>query len=403
MAEEKQEEKQEQTPVDYQEQLQKSEFYKLAGAYGIDLSGYKADSEDAVKAALDEIKKATKEIILKEVITDKDGKTVGLNTEGLKEAQKDLSDEEKKALQEAFNELIKPEEKNKGEFVVEQAEAGGKEDENQDLEWVKKKKEIWKNFAKDVSKEVEEKEAVAPVQYSAGLKDVQGRVDYTSEKNAAITKDADFLLYQGLVRDAAKSNLNIKIGDTLTGAQKLMLYAAVLSSSETYPNGEKLSLIGAPQIDPQSPDYQSLPDDVKKILAEELKKQQGQKKEEKKEEKPNEAETKKQEIEKKLSALKDKLQKGNISADERYTLRQEQLSLLKENLPSEELAQRKAKELERDKIMAARLGITGEYHTKKKDGTERIVTKDETLIKDKNRVSDEVRKALAEKSKSWSK
>ncbi len=338
--EEKKEQEQEQETTqetgNYQEQLLKSEYYKLADAYHIDLSGYKADSQESLDKVLEEIKAKTRELVCKPAFslkdengqdkTDKDGQPLmqGFDRSGLDDLLKKAeSEEEKKKLEEAFKEITKPVKRE--DMTLEDADKGDQKDENQDLEWVAKKREIWKNFAKDVSKDVEEKEAVAPVQYSVGLKEVQGRVDYTSEKNAAITQDADFLLYKGLVRDAAKSNLNIKIGDTLTGAQKLMLYAAVLSSSETYPNGDKLSLIGAPQIDPQSPDYQSLPDDVKKILEKELKRQQEerqgqgqeQEQEQQQEQKPNEATEKE-----KIAAMAESLGITNLPENPEEALKQ---------------------------------------------------------------------------------
>lgn len=309
MAEEKQEEKQEQTPVDYQEQLKQSEYYKLASGYGVDLSGFAPDSEDALKEALDKIKEATKEKMFDGATQNKTTMELIPNEQGLQKAKEGLSEEEQKKLDEAFKELSK--EKNeeitqqqtseRQNLNVENADEPSQEDENQDLEWIEKKRQAWKEFAASTSKELEEHDPQEPAKYSVGLKEVKGRVDYASANNASITKDADFLMYKGLVHDAAKNDLNLKLGDSLTGAQKLMFYAAVLSSTETYPNGEKLSLIGAPQIDPNSPDYQTLPDDVKKILSEELKRQQQERQgqeqgQEQQAPKPNEAETEKEKM-----------------------------------------------------------------------------------------------------------
>lgn len=71
-------------------------------------------------------------------------------------------------------------------------------------------------------------------------------------------------------------------------------------------------------------------------------------------------------------------------------------------LTSEQIATHEQKEIDREKIMAARLGITGAYTTKNAKGEERVVPKEKGLDKAKGsdgklRVPQYVQKALAEK------
>ena len=86
---------QETTETKWEEQLKSSEYYKLAVAYHIDLSGYKAESQEALDKVLEEIKAKTRELVSKSAIslkdengqdkTDKDGQPLmqGFDRSGL--------------------------------------------------------------------------------------------------------------------------------------------------------------------------------------------------------------------------------------------------------------------------------------------------------------------------------
>lgn len=114
-----------------------------------------------------------------------------------------------------------------------------------------------------------------------------------------------------------------------------------------------------------------------------------------------------QSIQNKLELLRGKIRQDNkdntLSSAERYQLRQEQLSAMESQLLPEDAKRRQAKLLDRDKIMAARLGIIPEYKTKTSGGDERVVKLDAELIKDgklnENRISKEQFDALMKRKK----
>lgn len=86
----------------------------------------------------------------------------------------------------------------------------------------------------------------------------------------------------------------------------------------------------------------------------------------------------------KIQILRHKLaQHGGSSAlsqEARYELRKKRLNMLHQTLSPERFASRQAKETDREKIMAARLGIIPELKMQTLRGTERVITKDEKLF-----------------------
>lgn len=272
-----------------------------------------------------------------------------------------------------------------------------------DLQWIEEKRKFWKEyaesventFANDAKKDIESKSFVCTL-----TKDKDhGEITYTSPTNAQISKDSHLVMYQGLVKDALKNNLTVTFGQSLDDKQKAMLLAACLMEQGTYGNGDKVAMVNPPKIDMNAEYMKDMPEDVKKVLEGYAKQQ--------------EIEAKQQEAQQKISELKKRLKENDTMEGktpeeqknimkERREIRKEQLAGVKDLLTPEQIATREQKEIDREKIMAARLGITGDYTTKNAKGEERVVQKEKGLDKAKGsdgklRVPQYVQKALAEK------
>ncbi|MBO7097674.1 MAG: hypothetical protein J6W11_03440 [Alphaproteobacteria bacterium] len=110
----------------------------------------------------------------------------------------------------------------------------------------------------------------------------------------------------------------------------------------------------------------------------------------------------KEQIQAKLQDLRGTLQNTNITGQDRYELRLQQREAIKALMSQEDKVNRSAKEIDREKIMAARLGITPEYYTLNQKGKVRVVTKDAELFNEKGelnekRVSKDLYASLAKK------
>ena len=264
------------------------------------------------------------------------------------------------------------------------------EEPTEELEpnWVKNKKDFWKKFAADnactPSFENPDKEAKEPF-YCALSKEgkAQGEVTYTAPNKVQISKDSDFLMYQGIVKDVVESGNTLTLGKTLNDTQRLMFYAAALSSPDRYKDdGSKIQVVNPPALTPEllkSETFTKLPENVQAIL------------------------------------------KAQVAVDRvaylRKVIEEGKKDEYKAGLTKDQLKARNAKEEERDKIMAARLGLTGDYETKylrdikdvknedgsikipgHKKGDKRIVKSEEELIKNRSgHISDKDYARLAEK------
>lgn len=301
---------------------------------------------------------------------------------------------------EAKNAESTPTDNDKPQSLVVDNEGGDKTD---DLQWIEEKRKFWKEyaesventFANDAKKDIESKSFVCTL-----TKDKDhGEITYTSPTNAQISKDSHLVMYQGLVKDALKNNLTITFGQSLDDKQKAMLLAACLMEQGTYGNGNKVAMVNPPKIDMNAEYIKELPESVQKTLGDYVAKQQ--------------LEAKQQEAQQKISELKKRLKENDTMEGktpeeqknimkERREIRKEQLAGVKDLLTPEQIATHEQKEIDREKIMAARLGITGAYTTKNAKGEERVVPKEKGLDKAKGsdgklRVPQYVQKALAEK------
>lgn len=280
---------------------------------------------------------------------------------------------------------------------------GGDNTQTDDLQWIEEKRKFWKEYAAAVENafENDEKKDIESKSFVCALtKDKDhGEITYTSPTNAQISKDSHLVMYQGLVKDALKNNLTITFGQSLDDKQKAMLLAACLLEQGTYGNGDKIAMVNPPKIDMNAEYMKDMPEDVKKVLETYAKQQ--------------EIDAKQQEARKKLEELKQRRKENNEAEaktpeeqkeimKERRQILKDQYAAMKETLTPEQAAAREQKETDREKIMAARLGITGAYTTKDTKGNERVVTEEKGLSKEKDsnghlRVPKYVQEALAQK------
>lgn len=142
---------------------------------------------------------------------------------------------------------------------------GEEENKNNDRAWLANKVAIWKELAQEKQLQLEHTDGDDKFSLLKGNERL-GTVRYTSESNAEVSPDAKLEMYLGLVKDAAKSGKTITLGDKLTDAQKAMLLAATLMSTDKYKDGKKVALVNPPKIDTNAEYFKTLPDDVKKIL-----------------------------------------------------------------------------------------------------------------------------------------
>lgn len=301
---------------------------------------------------------------------------------------------------EAKNAEKTPTDNDKPQSLVVDNEGGDKTD---DLQWIEEKRKFWKEYAESVENTFENdaKKDIESKSFQCSLtKDKDhGEIIYTSPTNAQISKDSHLVMYQGLVKDALKNNLTITFGQSLDDKQKAMLLAACLMEQGTYGNGNKVAMVNPPKIDMNAEYMKELPESVQKTLGDYVAKQQ--------------LEAKQQEAQQKISELKKRLKENDTTEGktpeeqknimkERREIRKEQLAGVKDLLTPEQIAIHEQKEIDREKIMAARLGITGDYTTKNAKGEERVVQKEKGLDKAKGsdgklRVPLYVQRALAEK------
>ena len=272
-----------------------------------------------------------------------------------------------------------------------------------DLQWIEEKRKFWKEYAEKAANVFEndaEKDIASKSFVCALTKDNDhGEIKYSSPTNAQVSKDSHLVMYQGLVKDALNNNMSITFGQSLDNKQKATLLAACLIEQGTYPNGDKLAITNPPKIDMKAEYIKELPESVQKTLGDYVAKQK--------------LEAKQQEAQQKISELKKRLKENDATegktpeeqkniTKERREIRKEQLASVKDLLTSEQIAAHEQKAADREKIMAARLGITGAYTTKDSKGNERVVTKEKGLDKAKDskgklRVPQYMQKALAEK------
>ena len=384
----------------WQKELEGTDLYAIASKIGMDVSAYKADSEESMKASLDTLKAA-----LKKRQQENDEEHNAADRKALEDTPN---------LQKQYDDIKKESEPKTDER--ETMTVNGQEENALENSWIAAKRAFWTAYATDNAMRYFEDDPAdttkTSLEFALALGEkLQGKIHYSAPNNVQISNDSSLAMYQGLVKDAVTSNLSITAGASLDEKQKLMLYAAVLTSTDTYANGDKPQLLNPPVIDMNNEAFKALPQEVQAVLKAEAERlaQEAQTKENATKEKTAEelaAEAKAKEIQERLQSVKDRLAQNGGDAwsklsdeekNERLALRQEQLTVMHEALTPEQIAARKVKEEDREKVMAARLGIIPEYRTKNKAGAERVVTKDDSLIADKKRVPDEIRRALTEK------
>lgn len=333
--------------IDYKQKFTESDTYKLAVSKGIDISGFTVNSEDDYNKAVETLKNLIKE--KENENTDDAGKQPQENVSPQKEPDKK---EEETAKQE------------RDTMQVEDKEVA-KQEPQPTLSWIEEKKQFWSKYAADNAlsadfEKPEEEQAPVYCKLSKG-EETSGIVSYFAPNAAKISKDSKLKTYQGLVKDAVQNDLSITFGDSLNDHQKLMLYAAVLSSPDKYKNGDAIEATNPPALDKallESEAFKNLDTDAQKVLQDEYNRRQ-------------------QELQKQI--------------DERTKQLQDKLNALRANLSPEQKALRDAKELDREKIMAARLGIaphTTTYKAGPKKDEERKVEKDAALFDNKGNLNE---------------
>lgn len=334
--------REEMTDINYKEEFEKKDIYKIAEALKIDLSGYTVDSEDALNKALSDLRTSVKK-----------KQTENSEAEN-KEAMDKLDSPELKA------EFKKLQEEDKRDTMS--VETKGTDTPTPPvLSWVEEKKKFWAEYAATIplTTDFTNPEGDTSPFYCKLSKDenVAGVVSYSAPNAVQITPDSDLKIYQGLVKDAVQNNLSITFGDTLSDTSRLMLYAAVLSSSEKYKNGDDIQTINRPLLNEdllKSEAFAKLNPEAKQII-------------------------------------QDAYDRRQKEIDDHAKKLQEKMKLLRENLSPEQKVAREAKETDREKIMAARLGIapyTTSYRAGPKKGEERKVEKDSSLIDDKGNLNE---------------
>ncbi len=336
--------------TDWNEQLKNDDTYKLAQKLGIDLSSFTADSEDSKKAQLEEIKKK-----IKETENFPDGVTP--------------TPEEKKLFDDIKNEGNGQPEKQERKSL----EVNGEEKPSEETDWIKQKRELYEKFAyeQNLTLKNDPEKDLAEKSFTFSLeKDGKnlGEIKYTAPTAVQISKDSELPMYQGIVKDALENNLSITFGQSLDDKQKAMLLAAVImSEKKTYANGDRIELKNAPKIDVNAEYFKTLPQDVQTVLKDHSEKQKQQ-----------------EAASQKIKALRDKIRakaqaNGKKSTNEMST--EEYRAAMLDGMTDDQKKARTDKLAERDKIMAARLGITPEYKTTGKDGKEVTIKMDEDLQK----------------------
>lgn len=310
--------------TDFNAKLKGEALYKLAEALPepkINLGEYTATDEASYKEALAKLKDVVKK-------RTQDEKQRAEDMKALKD-----KDELKKEY-----ETIEKEGKPAPEATRETVNVHGtteNEEPTPEKSWVAEKKAFWAQYATEntLASDFTVPEGDESPFYCKLSKDEKevGSISYSSPKDVKISKDSGLKLYQGLVKDAVQNELSITFGNSLGEHQQLMLYAAVLLSDDKYKSGDKVQVVNPPalSVDKINAD-KSLPEEAKNALLAEIKRREEEKRKE-------------------VAAHIEQLRKI--------------VEARKAKMTPEEQAERDAKQLERDKIMAARLGITGKYDT----------------------------------------
>ena len=271
-----------------------------------------------------------------------------------KEPEKEGKEGKEEKATETPEEENKTAEENKAPAPRSTIEVGAvEENPSPELDWIEEKRKFWKeyaatvenNFENDPAKDTESKT------FSCTLSkdDKKGEIKYTAPDKVQIGKDSHLEMYSGLVKDAVKNNLSITFGATLDDKQKAMLLAACLMNKEKYQDGAELAMVNPPKIDMNAEYIKELPEDVQKTLGDYVK--------------AGEEKARQEAINQKLAAVRGKLKDNEAkernpeSVNERYEIRKEQAGIIREKMTPEQQQNRQQKEEEREKIMAARLGI----------------------------------------------
>lgn len=363
---------------DYKAMLDASDEYKLAVELG--LVDVLSDTKD-----LDLVKKSIDDARVKLLSLDEEQKGK-------------LSDEQKARYQE----IQEKTEKEKSESSEKKGKIEGTlevgaipEEPALENDWIKEKREFWKKYATENSAQYNEEDKDNPsktnLEFSLSkAEELQGSINYSAKDAVQISKDSNLLMYQGLVRDAVQNNLSITFGESLDEKQKLMLYAAVLMEETRYENGDKAEAVNPPKIDPTSKVFEELPNNVRDVLMAEYNRQQEEVNHQKSEQEARALQAKLDDV---RGRLKKDNEEKNLSTDERYALRKEQLGAMKALYQTDPEKQISKDKEAVEKIMAARMGIIPEFKTEggvtaKKDEkyTERKREQNpalETYLKDK--------------------
>lgn len=387
---------------DWAEQFRHNEYYQLAEKLGYNPSTFSVSNNEDYKnaiASLEELFKNLSEEELKAQPSELQEKISKLKEKDNQESQQpeaiveDQAQPEETPVAEVPEEQTQPEETLAAEVPEEQVqptlEVGSIADE-QPLEndWIEEKRKFWQEYAQSVENQFENdpQKDQENKTFSCVLSNDQdrGEVSYSSPNNVQINKESHLTMYQGLVADAVKNNMSITFGQTLDDKQKAMLLAACLMNNQTYANGESLAMVNPPKIDMNADYFKELPEDVRQTLQTynnnlHMKEKQA-------------------EIDKRREDIRNRIKKSHESGvplQREDILKSAKDAYHKDELLSEVLTE---KETDREKIMAARLGITGAYTSQFKDaeGKERKFEKENDLDKS-GRISPEVQAQLMQK------
>ncbi len=228
--------------INWNEELQKDETFLLAQKLGIDVSSFNADSEEAKKSSIEEIKKKIKEF-------DSIPSTVTPTPE-----------------EQALFDRIK---KEKLTLTVNQ---DTQDNPIQNSEWIKQKRAFYNNFATDQGLVMINDPAKDSAEntFSCSFEKAGnslGEVKYTSPTSVKISENSDLVMYQAIIKDALTNNLRIELGNSLSDKQKAMLFAAALTSkNQTYNDGTQLEIKNPPKIDINADYFKTLPQNMQDVL-----------------------------------------------------------------------------------------------------------------------------------------
>ena len=155
---------------------------------------------------------------------------------------------------------------------VEFEEVKENEAEKQKEDWKELKRKFWEEYAKkhsfnpthDINNDEDTYTCSLTKKEADGTEKPLGLIHYASEFNAQVSKDADLVMYKGLVTDAAANNLSITFGDSLNDKQKALLLAAVLIHQNE--ENKQIKMIKEPQIDLNAPYFKELPKEAQDVL-----------------------------------------------------------------------------------------------------------------------------------------